>query len=277
MMMKRRNLSLSIMITGHHGIGKSTFINRLFNRFIIPENSSLVPREDIDIYIIEISCDGIKRKVNIVDTPGLGYRLDDTQIHENIINFIRGQYDLFLAEETKIKRNPEFEDTRVHCLLYFISPSTHGLKLMDNKFLQKVNGLVNIIPIIGKADGLTTNELHIARSKMKSQFTEYGIKICDFMDDQEIYMTTIPPSQINELIPFAVCTGGISSVENKKMERQYEWGVPLTENSTHNDFSILKEILLNGYCEYLIESTVSVFYEKYRTQILTEILPNGEK
>jgi len=38
---------------------------------------------------------------------------------------IRRQYDNILAEESRIKRNPQFRDSRVHALLYFIPPTGH--------------------------------------------------------------------------------------------------------------------------------------------------------
>lgn len=49
-------------------------------------------------------------------------------------------------------------DTRVHCCLYFIAPSGHGLKPLDVEFMQRLGDKVNIIPVIAKADTMTPEE-----------------------------------------------------------------------------------------------------------------------
>ena len=48
------------------------------------------------------------------------------------------------------KRGRAFTDTRVHCLLYFISPYGRGLKPLDLEVLKKLDGKVNLIPVIAK-------------------------------------------------------------------------------------------------------------------------------
>ena len=42
-----------------------------------------------------------------------------------IINYINEQYDNYFRDESGLNRR-NLEDHRVHCCLYFISPSTHG-------------------------------------------------------------------------------------------------------------------------------------------------------
>jgi septin 7 len=49
-------------------------------------------------------------------------------------------------------------DNRVHCCLYFIAPSGHGLKALDIEFMKKLNDKVNIIPVLAKADTMTPEE-----------------------------------------------------------------------------------------------------------------------
>ena len=66
------------------------------------------------------------------------------------------------------KRGRAFTDTRVHCLLYFISPYGRGLKPLDLEVLKKLDGKVNLIPVIAKADGLTKTET----SKLKARVLE---------------------------------------------------------------------------------------------------------
>ena len=50
-------------------------------------------------------------------------------------------------------------DTRVHCLLYFISPYGRGLKPLDLDVMKRLSTKVNLVPVIAKADGLTKTEV----------------------------------------------------------------------------------------------------------------------
>jgi cell division control protein 11 len=50
---------------------------------------------------------------------------------QEIVGYLERQYDGILAEESRIKRNPRFRDDRVHVLLYFITPTGHGLVFLS--------------------------------------------------------------------------------------------------------------------------------------------------
>lgn len=58
-------------------------------------------------------------------------------------------------------------DTRVHCCLYFIAPSGHGLKPLDVEFMQRLGDKVNIIPVIAKADTMTPEECKDFKEQVK--------------------------------------------------------------------------------------------------------------
>lgn len=58
-------------------------------------------------------------------------------------------------------------DSRVHCCLYFIAPSGHGLTPLDVEFMQRLHDKVNIIPVIAKSDTMTPDEC----SHFKKQVT----------------------------------------------------------------------------------------------------------
>lgn len=42
------------------------------------------------------------------------------------MKFINDQYEKYLQEEVNINRKKRIPDTRVHCCLYFISPTGHS-------------------------------------------------------------------------------------------------------------------------------------------------------
>jgi septin family protein len=78
--------------------------------------------------------------------------------HE-IVAYLEKQYDDILAEESRIKRNPRFRDNRVHALLYFIAPTGHALREIDIELMRRLSPRVNVIPVVGRADSLTPQEL----------------------------------------------------------------------------------------------------------------------
>ncbi|KAG0435359.1 Cell division control protein 11 [Dictyocoela muelleri] len=265
---RRRKYEFTVMLAGHSGCGKSSFINTLFKKDIVEVNR----REksmDIDVYLMDVDCEGLRKKITIVDTPGFGCTLDDSIIYENILSYLKSQFDLYLAEETKIRRNHNYEDTRVHTLLFFISPT--GLKSSDITFLKKIKDMVNIVPVIAKADTLTNNELLEFRRNVMRKFNENEIIVFNFSSDginSEIL------SDLSEKMPFTIisddwteCKDGIPT------PRKYHWSVPDPNDSKHCDFSLLKEILFSVCTESLVEYTENEIYENYRTGVLTSLIP----
>ncbi|KAM0677107.1 Cell division control protein 11 [Binucleata daphniae] len=248
------------MVAGRKCIGKSTFINTLLNK-----NITNKPSTDINMYMLDVECEGIMKRITAIDTPGLGSSLNDYNITSVIINFIKMQYDKYLAEETKVKRNPEFEDTRIHCLVYFLTPHVSGMKESDIYFLKEVNRLVNIMPVIGKADTLSETEKIEMKTNIKKQFAENDIKIFDFKG----YEMMGNREELDEKVPFTM-------ICSEERERIYKWGKVETDNLEHCDFVILREVMLSSHCESLIENTDCEIYENYRTSVLSAMLPSEQ-
>ena len=44
-----------------------------------------------------------------------------------IMDHIDSKYDEYLNAESRVTRGAQLDDHRVHCCLYFITPSGHGL------------------------------------------------------------------------------------------------------------------------------------------------------
>lgn len=71
-------------------------------------------------------------------------------------------------------------DERIHCVLYFISP--HRMKDIDKEFLLQLADVVPIVPILSKADAMTTDELfeHVqsVSSAISNLSTSSGESLC---------------------------------------------------------------------------------------------------
>lgn len=115
----------------------------------------------------------MRLSLTVVDTPGYGDRLDNTDcwdpaltyLHTQVLQSVTchvsyfqhflSQFDTWLAEETRVPRDTRLADTRVHACLYFISPNGHGLRTIDVETMRSLHRKVNIIPVIGES--LTSN------------------------------------------------------------------------------------------------------------------------
>ena len=63
---------------------------------------------------------------------------------EPIEKYINEQYEKFLKEEVNIARKKRIPDTRVHCCLYFISPTGHSLKTLDLLTMKSLDSKVGL-------------------------------------------------------------------------------------------------------------------------------------
>lgn len=94
-----------------------------------------------------------------------------------VIDFVESKYEEFLNAESRVSRKV-MPDSRVHCCLYFIAPSGHGLKPLDVEFMQRLSDKVNIIPIIAKADTMTPEECAQFKKQASSIFNyQFGFNV----------------------------------------------------------------------------------------------------
>ena len=120
---------------------------------------------NVEAHQVELEENGVKLSLTVIDTPGFGDAVDNTNHCNTIVEYVEKQFDDFLEAETSLERVAR-PDSRVHACLYFIVPSGHGLKKKDLEFMKKLDEKVNIIPVIGKADVLTKTELAAFNNKV---------------------------------------------------------------------------------------------------------------
>jgi septin 7 len=93
--------------------------------------------KDIGTHSVVLREGGVKLALTIVDTPGYGDALDNTEYSEPVVEYVDKQFDKFLEAETRVKRE-SLAESRVHACLYFIAPTGHGLKKVDIEFMMKL-------------------------------------------------------------------------------------------------------------------------------------------
>lgn len=285
----KKSINFSVMIIGQSGLGRLTLINTLCGGNQIVPTSSTVTQDPFTKKLtlrhenVELEDnEGHKISLNIIDTPNFASSINCDEDFKIIVDFIRHQYDEVLLEELRVKRNPRFKDGRIHALIYMINPTGHGLLEVDVKFMLHINNLVNIIPIISKADSLTPRELALNKQFILEDLNNYGINYYrfneyeheqDYIDDEIIEYN----KYLNLLIPFAVIGANeyreLTEADDDTLKLRVlnsNWAKPINvENSDINDFTILKNVLLITHLNEFKELTHDVIYENYRTEALS--------
>lgn len=162
----------------------------------------------------------------------------------------------------------------MHVLLYFITPTGHGLRELDIELMKRLSPRVNVIPVIGKADSLTPAELAESKKLIMEDIEHYRIPVYNFPydieeDDED---TVEENAELRGLMPFAIVgSEDFVEIDNRKVRaRQYPWGVVEVENPRHSDFLAIRSALLHSHLADLKEITHDFLYENYRTEKLSK-------
>ncbi|XP_055364521.1 neuronal-specific septin-3 isoform X1 [Betta splendens] len=274
----KTGFDFNIMVVGHSGLGKSTLVNTLF-KSQVSRRSTGWSRDDkipktVDIKAVShvIEEGGVKMKLTVVDTPGFGDQINNDNCWEPISKFINEQYEKFLKEEVNITRKKRIPDTRVHCCLYFISPTGHSLRQLDVEFMKRLSHSVNIIPVIAKADTMTIEERQDFKQRVRKELETSGIEFYpqkEFDDDMEDKSDN---DKIRETMPFAVVGSDKEYQVNGKrvLGRKTAWGIVEVENPNHCEFAQLRDFLIRSHLQDLKEVTHNIHYETYRAKRLNE-------
>ncbi|KAJ2756069.1 Cell division control protein 11 [Coemansia aciculifera] len=276
----KKGLPFNVMLVGESGLGRTTFLNTLCERVVIPpreagncEQAHIAEPMQFKHYTVDMEEDGMKIVLNIIDTPGFGDGIDNENCFTRIQEYIEMQYDNVLAEENRIKRNTKFTDTRIHALLYFITPTGHSLREIDVELMRRLGSRINIIPVIGRSDSLTPRELVLFKQRVMNDISANGIPIFNFpnSDDDEDEESVEENAELRAMLPFAVvgCEEVINEEGRPVRVRKYPWGVVQVDNDEHSDFDRLRYVLLNSHIADLRDRTQNGLYELYRTEKLS--------
>lgn len=264
------------MVCGESGLGKTTFINTLFQSTLKNHqdanerhNKFSNPHQTVSIDIVRALLEekNFKIRLNIIDTPGFGNNVNNHDSWTPIVDFIDDQHESYMKQEQQPLRLDK-KDLRVHACLYFIRPTGHSLKPLDIEIMKRLSTRVNLIPVIAKSDTLSPSELEIFKSRIR-----------DIIEAQDINIYTPPleiddpasaehSKQLIESMPFAII-GSEEEIEvspgNFVRGRKYPWGFVEVENDKHSDFKKLRSLLLRTNMLDLILSTNEIHFENFRS------------
>ncbi|KAJ2157286.1 Cell division control protein 11 [Coemansia sp. RSA 552] len=276
----KKGLPFNLMLIGESGLGRTTFLNTLCERVVVPAADAPNPDQahiaepmQFKHHSVDMEEDGMKIILNIIDTPGFGNGTDNETCFDQIQEYLETQFDDVLAEENRIKRNPKFKDSRVHALLYFINPTGHSLREIDIELMRRLGNRANVIPVVGRSDSLTPRELVLFKQRIMDDIAAYNIPVFSFPnseedDDEE---TVEENAELRAMMPFAVvgCEEVVNEDGRPVRVRTYPWGVVEVDNDEHSDFDRLRYVLLNSHIGDLRDRTHNDIYELYRTEKLS--------
>ncbi|XP_077381894.1 septin 9b isoform X1 [Festucalex cinctus] len=274
----KQGFELNIMVVGQSGLGKSTLMNTLFKSKVSRKSAAPNPEDRIPktVEIKSISHDieekGVRMKLTVIDTPGFGDQINNENCWQPIMKFINDQYEAYLQEEINIDRKKRIPDSRVHCCIYFIPPTGHCLRPLDVEFMKRLSKVVNIVPVIAKADTLTLEERDYFKQTIREGLRANDIDVYpqkEFDEDAEDRMIN---DKIREMIPFAVVGSDQEYQENGKriLGRRTKWGTIEVENIAHCEFAYLRDLLIRTHMQNIKDITGSIHYETYRVRRLNE-------
>uniref|UniRef100_A0A672GGC1 Septin n=1 Tax=Salarias fasciatus TaxID=181472 RepID=A0A672GGC1_SALFA len=282
----KKGFTFTLMVAGESGLGKSTLINSLFltdlykDRKVPNAEERIGQTVDIVKHTIGIEEKGIKLRLTIIDTPGFGDAVNNTErCWKHIEDYIDQQFEQYFRDESGLNRR-NIQDNRVHCCLYFISPFGHGycvippcsLRPLDVECMSALHEKVNIIPVLAKADSLTQAEVRRKKMKIREEIKQFGINIYQFpdcdSDEDEDYK--LQEQILKDSIPFAVIGSNVQveSKGHKFRGRMYPWGAVEVENPAHSDFLLLRNMLVRTHMQDLKDVTRETHYENYRAQCI---------
>jgi septin 3/9/12 len=206
-----------------------------------------------------------------------------------IIKYIKDQHSSYLRKELTAMRDRHIQDTRIHCCLYFINPTGHTLRPIDVIVMKKLSEVVNVVPVIAKADSLTLEERAQFKQLVRAELVHHNIRLYPFDADDHDEDEVALNESIRAIIPFAVVGSEKTIlVDGRHVRgRKNRWGVVNVEDEDHCEFVHLRNFLTryaiqtsffvdnpnadlfhSTHLQDLIETTAQIHYEAFRSKQL---------
>ncbi|KAL5532761.1 CDC10 [Sanghuangporus sanghuang] len=281
----KRGFQFNVIVVGQTGLGKSTLINSIFASHLIDSKGRLEADEPIrqttEIQAVShvITENGVRLRLNIVDTPGYGDMVNNENCWDPIIKYIKDQHSAYLRKELTAVRDRYIVDTRIHCCLYFVNPTGHSLRPIDIIVMKKLSEVVNVVPVIAKADSLTLEEREVFKQRIRAELVYHNIVLYPFDTDENDEEELRLNERIRNMIPFAVVGSERNVIINGKQVRgrKNKWGVINIEDENHCEFVYLRNFLTRTHLQDLIETTAQIHYEAFRSKQLLALKENAKE
>lgn len=167
-------------------------------------------------HYLETEIDGERVGLTLWDSQGLEKNVADIQLR-GVTGFLESKFEETLNEEMKVIRSPGTRDTHIHCTFLILDPSrldqniaaaeraaqgtprpsdSSVLGVLDESFdlqvLRKVIGKTTVVPVISKADTITTAHMAYLRKAVWASLKKANIDPLEILtlEDQEEYTSS---------------------------------------------------------------------------------------
>ncbi|KAF1809901.1 hypothetical protein P152DRAFT_142887 [Eremomyces bilateralis CBS 781.70] len=271
----------NILVVGAKNSGKTSFINFLKNSLQLPArkqrqhtpsppNTALPPDSPFSSIYLESEIDHERIGVTLWDSRGLEKNIVDLQLRE-MDAFLESKFEETFTEEQKVIRAPGVRDTHIHCVFLILDPVrldanittskqngdslvakfSTGARLiggldedLDIQVLRGLQGKTTVIPVISKADTITTAHMAMLKKMVwdslkqaKLDPLEYlnvadsdGEDALDERDEDEYLHSDTEPSQPSSRVLNQIADGS-SSEDDEAAEESEDVSSPVRESS----------------------------------------------
>jgi septin family protein len=212
----------SILVIGEQNSGKTSFIEFLRNalsdkrqkreKMPSPPQTGLPVDSAFTPYYLETDIDHERIGVTLWDSQGLEKKFVDLQLRE-MSSFLESKFEETFTEEQKVVRAPGVRDTHIHCVFLILDPTRLNANLvstrkakqtsaldeparligaldedLDIQVLKTLQGKTTVIPVISKADTITTPHMALLKKSVWNSLKQAKLdplEVLNVVDESE--------------------------------------------------------------------------------------------
>lgn len=192
----------NILVVGSRNSGKTSFLEFLKTSLALPAKkrakstidqdelaAKMVPSGNFIPHYLETEIDGERIGLTLWDSEGLEKNVVDLQLRE-MSAFLESKFEETFNEEMKVVRSPGVQDTHIHAVFLILDPARLDRNLaaakesanghngkhvplarvvggldedLDLQVLRTLQGKTTVIPVISKADTITTKHMNVLK------------------------------------------------------------------------------------------------------------------
>ncbi|RHZ63189.1 hypothetical protein CDV55_105011 [Aspergillus turcosus] len=220
----------NVLVIGARNSGKTSFLNFLRKSLTMPPHKHPIRTpEEVEAYerhspanegftshYLETEIDGERVGLTLWDSQGLEKNIVDIQLR-SVTGFLESKFEETLHEETKVIRSPGFRDTHIHCTFLLLDPvrldeniaaaerASQGTskatdtpvigvldEFLDIQVLRTVLGKTTVVPVISKADTITTAHMSYLKNAVWQSLKKANIDPLEILtlEDQDEYTSS---------------------------------------------------------------------------------------
>jgi septin family protein len=204
------------LVIGEQNSGKTSFIEFLRNALSdkkqkrektpSPPQTGVTSDAAFTPYYLETDIDHERIGVTLWDSQGLEKKFVDLQLRE-MSSFLESKFEETFTEEQKVVRAPGVRDTHIHCVFLILDPTRLNANLvstrkakqastldeparligaldedLDIQVLKTLQGKTTVIPVISKADTITTTHMALLKKSVWNSLRQAKIDPLDVLN-----------------------------------------------------------------------------------------------